>query len=187
MFKVLQLFLLTSLSIGFLPNSNSQISVSQKPQNLAGEYSQKTDVSFLAGEDRRTCLSEVSDRGFTGDLCLERTINKVTISKVTELKDVFFVQISIIGGNIHSCDFSGKAKLIDSKLVYEDVIPDQSDICRIEIKSGVEQGIKVSANETCNLYYCGFGLILSGTNEAFKRNGDGYEISHENALKRELE
>lgn len=158
----------------------------KKALNFMGEYSQKTGINFTGAEDKTTCLSEVSDDDWTSNLCFERTINKVIISKVSDLKDTYFAQISIIGGNIHTCDFSGEMILKANKLVYEDVIPDEKDICKIEIDS-VGNGIKVSAGDTCNQYYCGFGLTLSGTNQAFERTSSGQEISHLTAVKRERE
>ncbi len=179
-----KIFLECILFVGLSANASPQKPVPIRPLNLTGEYTQKTDVSFLAVEERITCLRESSNSDSNGDPCLERTINKVNILKVIESKDEFFVQISIIGGNLHSCDFSGLMTLKDNKLVYEDAIPDEAYICKIEIEPGLRPGLKVSAGEACNLYYCGFGLTLSGTNKGFTRTGEGYEISHENAVRR---
>ncbi len=152
-----------------------------------GDYSQKSEITFTGADNEKACKLEAPDTEWSKNECHERTVNKLTLSKVTDEQDKYFVQISILGGNIHSCDFAGEATLKDNKLAYEDVIPDQSDICKIEIEQNANGTVKVSAGDVCSEYYCGFGLELKGTDQAFARTGEGQEISHELAYKRTQE
>ena len=172
---------------GYTAKAETLKPVPLKALNFTGEYTQKTHVNFVAADDERTCLSVALDSEWTNESCVERATNNLSISKISDTKDQFFVHISIIGGNFHSCDFSGTMNLKSSKLVYEDVIPDGKELCKVELEpAALSNGVKIRASDACHLYYCGFGLTLSGTNDAFARTGEGQEVSKENVLKSEL-
>ena len=160
------------------------VPVMAAPKVWTGEYSQKSEILFAGADNETICRLEAPDSEWSKNTCREKVLNKIILSREADAQDKYFVQISILGGNIHSCDFAGEAILRENKIVYEDVIPDQTDICKIEIEQSTNGALKVSAGDVCSQYYCGFGLELAGTNQAFARTGDGQEISHETAVKR---
>ena len=153
-----------------------------------GEYSQESAINFTGPGDEKSCLLEAPDAKWEDGVCVETKQNKINISKVSDDKtgEQFLVQIGIIGGNIHTCDFAGEMSLQNNKLVYQEVIPDRNEICRIEIEHQ-GTGLKMTASDNCSEYYCGFGLVLSGTDQVFKRTGEGHEVTSEAAKKQEQE
>lgn len=178
------LFALNASAAGAAPEVIDSSSV----QNNAwmGEFSQESAINFSGADNAKDCRLEAPDAEWNGTSCVETRQNKVGVSKITDADQQYFVQIGIIGGNIHTCDFAGVMALQNNKLVYQDVIPDQKDICRIEI-SRENDLVKMAASDSCSEYYCGFGLELTGTDAVFKRSGKGHEINSATAKKQEQE
>lgn len=185
--KTTQILLITlSPILSFLMNANAATSDSKAP-NFMGDYTQRSGINFAGAEDKKTCLAEAPDGEWSDNTCYAKATNSIGLSRESDVQDKYLVQISIIGGNVHTCDFTGEMTLRDNKLVYEDVIPDEKSVCKIELEQVANGGLKIVAGDVCSEYYCGFGLVLSGTNQVFARTGDGHEITHELAVKRTQE
>ena len=176
--------------LGTLIFSVRAIAVDLMPEAMKwmGEYSQASAIHFTGPGDEKSCQLEAPDAKWDGRVCVETTQNKINISKVSDDKtgEKYLVQIGIIGGNIHTCDFAGEMTLQNDRLVYQDVIPDRKEICRIEIEHQ-GTGLKMAARDNCSEYYCGFGLVLTGTDQVFKRTGAGHEVTSQTAKQQEQE
>ncbi len=149
---------------------------SKHSENFMGEYVQKGPIVFEGIENEAACKEQSSDTIWANDTCTSTTENSVTISKVKDLKETYYVQISILGPNLNSCTFDHEMTLVaGQKLIFTEAHPDLRDNCTLEIKKN-KDGIELKDKTLCSLYYCGYGIGLGGTNEKFKRVNAGQEI-----------
>ena len=140
-----------------------------------GEYVQQGPIEYDGIDSESACHEQSSDAGWVEGHCIARAENNVTISKVKDLKQTYYVQISVLGGDLNSCTFAHEMNLVGRKLVFNEVHPEILDNCNLEIKR-TSTGVQLKDKSSCSLYYCGHGVSLGGTNDKFKKVSAGQEL-----------
>ncbi len=148
---------------------------SKSEDPFMGEYVQQGPLEFDGIDSESACKEQSSDASWAGGRCTANTENNVTISKIKDLKQTYYVQISVLGPDLNSCTFAHEMNLVGRKLVFNEVHPEILDNCNLEIKK-TATGVQLKDKSSCSLYYCGHGVSLGGTNDKFKKVSAGQEL-----------
>jgi hypothetical protein len=170
MFKIL-IALITLTAVSNFAHAND----AKSDELFMGEYVQQGPIEFEGIDSEASCKDQSSDAVWANSRCTASTENNMTISKVKDLKNTYYVQISILGPDLNSCTFAREMNLVGRKLVFDEVHPEILDNCNLEINK-TANGVQLKDKTSCSLYYCGHGVSLGGTNDKFKKVSAGQEL-----------